>query len=195
MRIAEGKNSPVLAKMLLRSRSFLSTMLAAFTPVRGGFDRRVSRAIPPFYMLHSLRPASGSTKRRKRLARGNSGKGGTTAGRGTKGQQSRTGKGRKFGFEGGQVPLIMRQPKLGGFKRPRAVSYAVLNVSLIEKKLPEGSYTIADLVSKRMVHAGKKVKILAHGTISKKYDLEAHAASKSAKEAVKKAGGSIMIVK
>ncbi len=146
-------------------------------------------------MLHNLRPASGSSKRRKRIARGNSGKGGTTAGRGTKGQHSRTGKGRKLGFEGGQVPLLMRQPKLGGFTRPRALVYSALNLSLIEKTLPAGSYTIADLVNKRLVHQGKKIKILATGGITKKYDLEAHAASKSAKEAVKKAGGSIMIVK
>lgn len=146
-------------------------------------------------MLHSLRPASGSTKRRKRLARGNSGKGGTTAGRGTKGQQSRTGKGRKHGFEGGQVPLLRRQPKLGGFKRPRAVSFEVINLSALEKKLPAGSYTIADLVQKRLVHAGKHVKILAHGEVSKKFELEANAASKSAKDAVKKAGGSITIIK
>jgi large subunit ribosomal protein L15 len=146
-------------------------------------------------MLHSLRPASGSTKKRKRVARGNSAGGGTTAGRGTKGQQARAGKGRRFGFEGGQMPLLVRQPKQHGFKRPRRIDFEVLTLSVIEKKLPEGNYTLADLVDHRLAHAGSRVKILATGTISKKITIEANAASKSAIEAVKKAGGSITIVK
>lgn len=146
-------------------------------------------------MLHSLRPASGSKFRRKRLARGNAGKGGTTAGRGTKGQQSRTGKGRKLGFEGGQVPLIMRQPKLGGFTTPRSVTFETVNLDVLEKKLPAGTYSITDLVQKRVISKGRAVKILGRGSVAKKFELEAHAASKSAKDAVKKAGGSITIVK
>lgn len=146
-------------------------------------------------MLHNLRPASGSVKKRKRLARGNSAGGGTTAGRGTKGQHARTGKGKRFGFEGGQVPLLRRQPKLGGFKRSRRVEFEVVNLAALEKKLPAGSYTIADLVEKRVIRNGKNVKILGLGTLTKKFELEAHAASKSAKDAVKKAGGSITVVK
>lgn len=146
-------------------------------------------------MLHNLRPASGSTKKRKRLARGNSAGGGTTAGRGTKGQQSRTGKGRKFGFEGGQVPLLMRQPKLGGFKSPRRMEYEVVNLSALEKKLPAGTYTVADLVAKRVIRNGKYVKILGQGSVTKKFELQAHAASKSAKAAVRNAGGLITVVK
>jgi len=146
-------------------------------------------------MLHSLRPASGATKRRKRIARGNSGKGGTTAGRGTKGQHSRTGKGKRFGFEGGQVPLIRRQPKLGGFKPPRRLVYEVVNVEVLEKRLSAGKYTIADLAQKRIARSGKLIKILANGAVTKKFELQAHAASKSAKEAIKKAGGAITIVK
>ncbi len=146
-------------------------------------------------MLHSLRPASGSTKRRKRIARGNAGKGGTTAGRGTKGQHSRTGKGRKLGFEGGQVPLLMRQPKLGGFTRPRRVVYEVINLSKLEAKLPAGTYTLQDLKDKRIVRNGKHVKILATGALTKKFAIEAHAASKAAKEAIKKAGGTLTIVR
>lgn len=145
-------------------------------------------------MLHSLRPASGATQKRKRVARGNSAGGGTTAGRGTKGQQSRAGKGRRFGFEGGQVPLIRRQPKLGGFTRARQLKFEVLNVSMLEKTLPAGSYTVADLASKRIVRNGKLVKILANGNVTKKFDLQVHAASKAAKDAIKKAGGSVTIV-
>lgn len=146
-------------------------------------------------MLHSLRPASGSTKKRKRVARGNSAGGGTTAGRGTKGQQARAGKGRNFGFEGGQMPLLVRQPKLHGFKRDRKITYEVLTLAMMEKMLPEGEYTLADLIDRRLTHAGRSVKILSTGTLSKKITVEAHAASKSAIDAVKKAGGSITIIK
>lgn len=145
-------------------------------------------------MLHSLRPASGSTKRRKRIARGNSAGGGTTAGRGTKGQHSRVGKGRKYGFEGGQVPLIRRQPKLGGFTPPRATEYEVVNLSSLES-LDAGSYTVADLKAKRIVRKGTLVKVLGDGAITKKLQLEVHAASKSAKEAIAKAGGSVTILR
>lgn len=145
-------------------------------------------------MLHNLRPASGSTKSRKRVARGNSAGGGTTAGRGTKGQHSRVGKGRKYGFEGGQVPLLMRQPKLGGFKAPRAKEYEVVNLSSLET-LDAGSYTVADLKQKRLVRKGDLVKVLGDGSISKKLQLEVHAASKSAKDAIAKAGGSVTILR
>ncbi len=146
-------------------------------------------------MLHSLRPASGSTKKRKRVARGNSAGGGTTAGRGTKGQQARAGKGRRFGFEGGQMPLMIRQPKQHGFKRPRRVTYEVITLTAMERALPEGTYTLADLIDRRLAHAGSQVKILATGKLSKKITIEANAASKSAIEAVKKAGGSITLIK
>lgn len=145
-------------------------------------------------MLHQLRPASGSTKRRKRVGRGNSAGGGTTAGRGTKGQHSRVGKGRKHGFEGGQVPLIRRQPKLGGFKSPRAKTYEVVNLSGLDT-LDAGTYTVADLKLKRLVRKGDLVKLLGTGGVTKKFALEVHAASKSAKEAIHKAGGSVTILR
>lgn len=145
-------------------------------------------------MLHSLRPASGSRQNRKRVARGNSGGGGTTAGRGTKGQHSRVGKGRKHGFEGGQVPLLRRQPKLGGFKAPRAKEYEVVNLSSLEA-LDAGSYSVADLKQKRLVRKGDLVKVLGDGKLSKKLQLEVHAASKSAKDAIAKAGGSVTILR
>ena len=146
-------------------------------------------------MLHQLRPASGSRKNKKRLARGNSAGGGTTAGRGTKGQQARTGKGRRLGFEGGQVPLIRRQPKLGGFTSPRRKNYEVLNIETLEKNLDAGTYSIPQLVAKRVIRKGKLVKLLGEGKLTKKFTLSVHAASKTAKEAVKKAGGEIVMVK
>ncbi len=145
-------------------------------------------------MLHLLRPASGSTKKRKRVARGNAGSGGTTAGRGTKGQQSRTGKGRAFGFEGGQTPLLRRQPKMGGFKRPRRVSFEPLNLNLLEKKLEAGNYTLNDLRMKRIIRTKNPVKLLGN-SVTKKYTLEVHAASSPARKALEKAGGSLKIVR
>ena len=146
-------------------------------------------------MHHLLRPAHGSTQKRKRVARGNSAGGGTTAGRGTKGQQSRTGKGRSFGFEGGQVPLLMRQPKLGGFKSVRKVEYEVLNIAELEEKLSPGAYDAAALRKNGIVSRNRPVKILGMGTVTKKFDLTVAAASKSAKDAIKKAGGTLTIRK
>jgi len=90
---------------------------------------------------------------------------------------------------------MIRQPKLAGFKRPRKIFYETLTLAVLEKKLPEGTYTLADLIDRRLVHANRSVKVLATGTLSKKLVIEAHAASKSAEEAVKKAGGSITFVK
>ncbi len=144
-------------------------------------------------MHHLLKPARGSTQKRKRVARGNSAGGGTTAGRGTKGQQSRTGKGRSFGFEGGQVPLLMRQPKLAGFRSVRRVQYEVLNIAELEERLSPGAYDAAALRKQGLVSRNRPVKILGMGKLTKKFDLTVSAASKSAKDAVKKAGGSLTI--
>lgn len=145
-------------------------------------------------MLHMLRPSPGSTHKRKRIARGNSAGGGTTAGRGTKGQQSRAGKGRKFGFEGGQVPLIIRQPKLPGFKRPMHRTFEVINLEILEAALPAGAYDPAKLRTHRLRSTNNPVKILGKGTVTKKFDLTVHAVSKSAKKAIGEAGGSITII-
>ncbi|MDO8648617.1 MAG: 50S ribosomal protein L15 [Candidatus Peregrinibacteria bacterium] len=150
--------------------------------------------MPP-RMLHALRPNPGSTKKRKRVARGNSGGGGTTAGRGTKGQQARAGKGHRFGFEGGQVPLIRRQPKLGGFTNPRRKRFEWVNLESLEAKLESGTYDIAALRKLRIVRSNLPVKLLGGGTLSKKISLSVHAASKSAKAAVEKAGGTVTIVR
>ncbi len=149
---------------------------------------------PSMPMLHTLRPNPGSRTSHKRVARGNSGKGGTTAGRGTKGQQSRVGKGRRFGFEGGQVPLIRRQPKMGGFTHPRRQDYEPLNLDTLEEKLEAGAYDIAALREKRILRTSNPVKLLSRGTVSKKFALSVHAVSAKAKQAVEKAGGSVIII-
>jgi len=145
-------------------------------------------------VLHLLRPAQGSVRRRKRVARGNSAGGGTTAGRGTKGQQSRTGKGRNFGFEGGQTPLVRRQPKLGGFARPRAERYEIVTLSKMESLLEPGSYDSVALRRRGLVRSAAPVKVLGNA-VKKKFALTVQAASKGAKKAVNDAGGNITIVK
>lgn len=146
-------------------------------------------------MVHTIKPAPGSRISKKRVARGNSAGGGTTAGRGTKGQDSRSGKSKRYaGFEGGQMPLIKRMPKLPGFRSPNKVEYEVLNLSTLEEKLEAGSYNPDTLKEAKVLATKKPVKILGKGTVSKKFELTVNAASKSAKEAIAKAGGSIKIV-
>ncbi|MSR87007.1 50S ribosomal protein L15 [Candidatus Peribacteria bacterium] len=145
-------------------------------------------------MLHTLKPNPGSRRTRKKVARGNSGGGGTTAGRGTKGQHARSGKGYRFGFEGGQVPLIRRQPKLGGFTHPRRKDFEPLNLDVLEEELDAGSYDPAALRMKRILRTGNRVKLLSRGTVTKKFVLSVHAASAKAKEAVEKAGGSVTFI-
>ncbi len=147
-------------------------------------------------MLHTFRPSPGSTRNRKRVARGNSSGTGTTAGRGTKGQQSRTGrKHAKVGFEGGQVPLLRRVPKLGGFINKRRVSYEQLNIGTLEQHLPAGTYTLAQLKKRGLLTSNKLVKLLGKGAITKSYSVEVHAASDAAKKALEAAGGTVTIVR
>jgi len=146
-------------------------------------------------MLHTLKPNPGSKKTSRRVARGNGSGRGTTAGRGTKGQQSRVGKGRRLGFEGGQTPFLRRQPKLGGFKHPRRVEMEVVNLDLLEKKVPAGSYDRTGLATLRIVSGKRPVKLLGRGTVTKKFELKVQGASKSARMAIEKAGGSVVIAK
>lgn len=147
-----------------------------------------------FLMLHKLRPAHGSRQKKKRVGRGASSGQGTTAGRGTKGQQSRTGKGRKFGFEGGQTPLLRRQPKLGGFVPPRQVKYEVLNIGTLEEMLPAGHYDRKALKAAKLLSKNLPVKLLGEGDLKKAFKLSVQAASKSAKKAIEAAGGSVTVV-
>ncbi len=146
-------------------------------------------------MFHSIKPNRGSTKNKKRVARGNGSGTGTTAGRGTKGQQSRVGKGRNLGFEGGQSPLIRRQPKLGGFTRPMKVIMEPLNLDVLEKRAPAGTYDISSLAKIRLVSGKRSVKLLGRGEVTKKFALTVHASSEAAKAAIEKAGGSVTIAK
>lgn len=145
-------------------------------------------------MLHKLQSAPGSRQKRKRVARGSSAGGGTTAGRGTKGQQARAGKGKRFGFEGGQNPIIRRQPKLAGFRSPNKIDFEILTLTALDRLEP-GTYSLDDLRVRRLVRKAGPVKLLATGTLTKKVSITVNAASKQAKEAVKKAGGELKIQK
>ena len=143
--------------------------------------------------LHNLQPAVGSNKKKRRIGRGpGSGKGGTST-RGHKGAKSRSGYSQKVGFEGGQMPLQRRLPKFG-FKNFNRIEYKAINVGtladLAEKKNLD-KITVADLIEAGLVRKAQLVKVLATGTIERKLEVEAHAFSKKAEEAITSAGGSI----
>jgi large subunit ribosomal protein L15 len=141
--------------------------------------------------VDELAPAPGSTKRRKRVGRGIAGKGGKTAGRGTKGQYARNTVAR--GFEGGQMPLKQRVPKLKGFNNPFRVEYHGVNLdSLQELGLPEVDPAI--LVARGVAHKGTLVKVLGRGTLSIPVKVSVHAVSKSAEKAILAAGGSVTLL-
>ena len=141
--------------------------------------------------LHDLKPVAGSNKRKKRVGRGISGKGGKTAGRGTKGQHARNTV--PAGFEGGQMPLHMRIPKLRGFNNPFRVEYQGINLDVIEaSELTEVSPTI--LHSKGLSHKGALVKVLGRGELSRAVTVKAHAFSKSAEAAITAAGGTVEVL-
>jgi large subunit ribosomal protein L15 len=139
--------------------------------------------------LHHLRPAKGAKKdkTRKGLGEGSKGK---TAGRGTKGTGARTTT--RLGFEGGGVNLVMRTPKLRGFKNPFRVEYQVVNLEKLTELYPKGgAVTISDLVAKGAVRKNKPVKVLGNGELSVKLEVNVDKVSESAKTKIEAAGGSI----
>ncbi len=139
--------------------------------------------------VHHLRPAPGAHTERTRIGRGEGSKG-KTSGRGTKGTGAR--KNTPENFEGGQMPMHMRLPKLKGFHNPFKVEFQVVNVSRIAELFPEGgTVTVADLVAKGAVRDSALVKVLGDGEISVKVEVSAHAFSASAKSKIEQAGGSI----
>ena len=141
--------------------------------------------------LHDLIPPDGSHKRGKRKARGIGGKGGKTAGRGTKGQRARGTV--PVGFEGGQMPLLQRVPKLRGFTNPFRVEYQAINLDVVDgtgldEVTPEALRDVG-LVGKKNL-----VKILGNGEITRAVTVKAHAFSKSAEAAITAAGGTVEIL-
>ena len=139
--------------------------------------------------LHHLRPAPGSKKERTRVGRGEGSKG-KTSGRGTKGTKARYQV--RPGFEGGGVRLVMRTPKLRGFKNPFRVEYQVVNLETLVELYPQGGeVTVASLVAKGAVRKNEKVKVLGQGELSLKLDVKVDKVSESAKTKIVAAGGTV----
>ncbi len=138
--------------------------------------------------LHDLQPPDGSKRRAKRKARGIGGKGGKTAGRGMKGQKARSKV--PVGFEGGQMPLLQRVPKLRGFTNPFRVEYQAVNLDTLEESgLADVSPEV--LLERGLVGKGSLVKILGRGELTRAVNVKAHAFSKAAEAAITAAGGTV----
>lgn len=146
--------------------------------------------------LNSLKPAKGSVRDNKRVGRGQGSGGGGTARRGHKGAKSRSGYSRKIGFEGGQMPLQRRLPKFG-FTNINRVEYKAVNLHVIQGLIEKTNATVIDteLLQKNGLARKKDlVKILATGEITSAVEIKAHAFSKTAIEAIEKAGGKVTII-
>jgi len=142
--------------------------------------------------LHHLRPAPGAKTAKTRVGRGEGSKG-KTAGRGTKGTKARYQV--PVRFEGGQMPLHMRLPKLRGFKNPFKVEFQVVNLDRINELFPEGgAVAVEDLVAKGAVRKGQPVKVLGQGDLSVAVQVSANAFSGSAKEKIEAAGGTVTVL-
>lgn len=146
--------------------------------------------------LHTLTPAEGSVKTNKRLGRGQ-GSGGSTAGRGHKGAQSRSGYHSKAGFEGGQMPLQRRVPKFG-FKNNKKIYYKAVNLDLLEELSERNkgeNISLQFLIEHGIVSKNDKVKVLGRGELKSKISVEAHKFSATAAQAIEKVGGTATTVK
>jgi len=142
--------------------------------------------------VHHLRPAPGAKTAKTRKGRGEASKG-KTAGRGTKGTKARYQV--PANFEGGQMPLHMRLPKLKGFKNPFKTEFQVVNVAMINKLFPKGgAVSVADLVTAGAVRKGQPVKVLGQGDISVAVQVSADAFSESARDKIVAAGGSVTVL-
>lgn len=137
--------------------------------------------------LHELAPPRGARRGRRRVGRGIGGKGGKTAGRGTKGTGARGAM--KPGFEGGQLPLMQRIPKLRGFRNPFRIEYTPVNLDVLDA-LEGSEWTPESLADLRVVRRGALVKVLGRGEVRRALHIKAHAFSRSAEEAITAAGGS-----
>lgn len=148
--------------------------------------------------LHELKAPASNKKKKKRVGRGQGSGRGEQSGRGHNGQNSRSGSKVKAWFEGGQMPLQRRIPKFGFTNRFRK-EYQALNISTVAEYIEAGKLTekitIQDLIDQRLVHKNEIVKLLGTGEINKKIEIEVHAFSKTAKEKVETAGGSITEIK
>jgi large subunit ribosomal protein L15 len=143
--------------------------------------------------LHDLKPAEGAHRRKQRVGRGTGSGRGKTSGRGQKGQNARS-EGFRLGFEGGQMPLSQRLPKLPGFKNRFKKVYAVINISKLSR-FQDGAKVDADVLREAgLVKGDEQIKILGAGRMKRKLNVEAHAISGSAREAIEKAGGTVTVL-
>jgi large subunit ribosomal protein L15 len=143
--------------------------------------------------LHDLKPARGAHRRPDRIGRGTGSGRGKTSGRGQKGQNARS-EGFRLGFEGGQMPLAQRLPKLPGFKNPFKKIYSVVNLSKLSRFQDGTKVDVEALVEAGLVHPGKEIKILGTGGLKRKLTVEAHWFSASARDAIEKSGGSVKVL-
>jgi large subunit ribosomal protein L15 len=142
--------------------------------------------------LHNLSPAPGSKKKKIRVGRGEGGRRGKTAGRGTKGLKARNSL--RPGFEGGQTPLAMRLPKLKGFKNPNKEYFAIVNLSSLADFDAGSEVTPETLRERGLIRHRGQVKVLAEGELDKALTVKAHAFSASAREKIEEAGGSVEVI-
>ncbi len=143
--------------------------------------------------LHDLKPAAGAHRKARRIGRGTGSGRGKTSGRGQKGQNARS-EGFRLGFEGGQMPLAQRLPKLPGFKNPFKKIYTVVNISKL-KRFPDGSKVDAAVLAEAgLVRVGLDVKVLGTGALDRKLTVIAHAFSSSARAAIESKGGTVTVI-
>lgn len=142
--------------------------------------------------LHHLAPSPGSKKKKIRVGRGEGGRRGKTAGRGTKGLKARNSL--RPGFEGGQTPLAMRLPKLPGFKNPNKEYFAIVNLATLGQFDPQSEVTPDTLRSAGLIRHRGRLKVLAEGDIDRPLTVKAHAFSKAAKEKIEAAGGTAELI-
>ncbi|MEA1902654.1 MAG: 50S ribosomal protein L15 [Actinomycetota bacterium] len=142
--------------------------------------------------LHHLSPAPGSKKKKIRVGRGEGGRRGKTAGRGTKGLKARNTL--RPGFEGGQTPLAMRLPKLRGFNNPNKEEFAIVNLSSLEAFAAGSEVSPESLREAGLIRHKGRVKVLAEGDLDRALTVKAHAFSASAKEKIEAAGGSVEVL-
>ncbi|HDP70157.1 MAG TPA: 50S ribosomal protein L15 [Actinobacteria bacterium] len=145
--------------------------------------------------IHNLKPAKGSVKKEKRVGRGEGSGYGKTCGRGQKGQKSRSGKGPRIGFEGGQNPIQRRLPRLPGFKNPFRKEYVVVNVDKLNLFKSGAIVDSEELYEKKIIRKkGVLVKVLGEGEIKKSLTVKAHSFSKVAADKIEKAGGKFEVI-
>ena len=144
--------------------------------------------------IHDLVPQKGSRKNLRRVGRGTGGGQGKTAGKGTKGQLARSGPGLPAWFEGGQMPLHMRLPKLRGFKNRQRIEFVGVNVSQLKTYAVNGKVTPETLAAKGLIESTAMVKLLGNGDLGAKLEVHAHRASATARQKIESAGGSVVLI-